>query len=168
MADATERSSLLERVIEPLVERGVEFIVIGGQAETLHGSARVTYDVDLCYERSADNLERLAKALTVLKPTLRGAPADLPFRLDAKSLALGSNFTFNTCEGSLDLLGYLEPIGGFAEAAADAEVVDVGDWKIKVLSLEKLILIKEHIQRPKDRDSLMHLLAIRRIRDEKR
>jgi hypothetical protein len=34
------------------------------------------------------------------------------------------------------------------------------------MSLDDLIRIKEHICRPKDRDSLMHLLAIRRVRGE--
>ena len=45
-----------------LAEHGVEFIVVGGQAEALMGSARVTYDVDLCYRRTPQNLERLATA----------------------------------------------------------------------------------------------------------
>jgi len=35
-----------------LADAGVEFMVIGGQAEALMGSARVTYDVDLCYRRT--------------------------------------------------------------------------------------------------------------------
>jgi hypothetical protein len=47
------------------------------------GSARVTYDVDLCYRRTPANLERLARALRTLSLTLRGAPADLKFRLAA-------------------------------------------------------------------------------------
>ena len=69
----------------------MEFILVGGQAEILHGSARVTFDLDLCYRRSPDNLDRLARALRDLKPTLRGAPADLPFVIDAKSLAGASS-----------------------------------------------------------------------------
>jgi hypothetical protein len=147
------------------VANGVEFLIVGGQAENLHGSARVTYDVDLCYRRTAENLERLANALIPLRPTLRGAPPDLPFRLDAKSLALGSNFTFDTIHGPLDLLGYMEPIGGYDEAIAAALDVGFGPWTVKVLSLDDLIRIKEHIQRPKDRESLMHLRAIRKLRD---
>ena len=62
----------------------------------LLGSPLPTFDVDLCYRRTKDNLQRLAEALQELRPTLRGAPGDLPFRLDAESLALGANFTFNT------------------------------------------------------------------------
>ncbi len=165
MADSIERRSLAEEILEPLIAGGVEFIVIGGQAETLLGSARVTYDVDVCYRRTEGNLERLATALKALKPTLRGAPPDLPFILDARSLALGNNFTFSTEKGPFDLLGYVEPIGGYDEAAINAVEMQLGPWTVKVLSLDDLIRIKEHIQRPKDRDSLMHLLAIRKLRE---
>src|SRR2546428_10767107 len=97
-----------------LAEHGVEFIIVGGQAEALMGSPRVTYDVDLCYRRTPENLGRLARALRTLKLTLRGAPADLRFRLDARALALGSNFTFEVDgEYALDLLAYLEPVGTY-------------------------------------------------------
>jgi predicted nucleotidyltransferase len=82
-------------------------------------------------------------------------------------LALGNNFTFDTDHGPLDLLGYVEPVGGYDEALESAIDMDFGPWRIKVMSLDDLIRIKEHIQRPKDRDSLMHLLALRRVRDEK-
>ncbi|HEX6963050.1 MAG TPA: hypothetical protein VF175_14370 [Lacipirellula sp.] len=164
MDDATARKPPLAHYVEALTGAGVEFLIVGGQAEQFFGSARVTFDVDLCYRRTHENLERLARALTSLKPTLRGAPPELPFRLDAKSLALGSNFTFDTIHGPLDLLGYLEPIGGYEEAAANAVAMEFGPWTVKVLSLDDLIRIKQHLQRPKDRDSLMHLLAIREVR----
>src|SRR6516164_4482757 len=104
MADNTDKPRLVA-IAEHLERHGVEFLVIGGQAAALLGSPVPTYDVDLCYRRTADNLERLARALAELHPTLRGAPPDLPFQLDARSLALGANFTFNTDYGPLDLLG---------------------------------------------------------------
>jgi hypothetical protein len=72
--------SELEAFAEVLLRHGVEFIVIGGQAETLMGSPRVTFDTDLCYRRTPENLKNLAAALKELNPTLRGAPADLPIR----------------------------------------------------------------------------------------
>jgi hypothetical protein len=58
----------LEAIAALFARQGVEFLVIGGQAEYLFGSPRVTYDVDLCYRRSAENLERLARALQALRP----------------------------------------------------------------------------------------------------
>ena len=165
MVDDT-RKSALEQIAEVLLSHGVEFIVIGGQAESLLGSPRVTYDVDLCYRRTPENLKCLAKALREIKPTLRGAPPDLPFAIDAQSLALGSNFTFATAMGPLDLLGWVEPLGQYEVLAQKARVVRVGDLDLRVIDLDDLITIKQHIQRPKDRESLRQLLAIKRIREE--
>ena len=165
MADDTEKSSF-EEIVELLTARGVEFIVIGGQAESLLGSDRPTFDTDLCYRRTPDNLQRLAEAVKELRPSLRGAPPDLPFRLDAQSLALGNNFTFRTTAGDLDLLGYVAPIGDYDAIAPRATTLPLGPSQIKVMSLDDLIQVKQHVNRPKDRDSLMHLLAIKRIRDE--
>ena len=83
MAGDTEKSDLL-RIAEILLAHGVEFIVVGGQAETIFGSARVTVDIDLCYRRTKDNLKRLAAALHEIQPSLRNAPKDLPFVIDER------------------------------------------------------------------------------------
>ena len=66
------------RLLEMLVSGGVEFIIIGGVAATAHGSAHVTTDLDIVYRRTAENIVRLALALSPLKPYLRGAPAGEP------------------------------------------------------------------------------------------
>jgi hypothetical protein len=130
----------------------------------LHGSPIPTYDVDLSYRRSSENLQRLAAALKTLKPTLRGAPPDLPFILDAQSLALGSNFTFDTSLGPLDLLGWVEPLGAYDDFVSRVETMNVGGMAIKVLSLDDLIVIKRHLGRPKDKAVLVQLEAIQRLR----
>lgn len=165
MVDDTGASDL-GRIAEVLNRHGVEFVVIGGQAEVLYGSPRVTYDVDLCYRRTEENLRRLAEALKELRPTLRGAPPDLPFVLDARSLALGTNFTFETPLVPLDLLGWVEPLGDYEALARRARTITVGERDLLVIDLDDLIRIKEHIGRPKDRESLLQLLAIRRLRDQ--
>lgn len=160
-------ASPLERFCTLLADAGVEFMVIGGQAEALMGSSRVTYDVDLCYRRTRENLERLAGALGTLKLALRGAPPDLPFRLDARALALGSNFAFEVDgEYPLDLLAYLEPIGTYDDLLAGSEVVEIGGRPVRVIGLLDLMRIKRHLGRPKDRESLLHLEAIQRLRTE--
>src|SRR5262245_51680884 len=125
MADDIAKPRLLE-FAELFARHGVEFMVIGGQAAVLHGSPLPTFDTDFCYARSAGNLERLAEALKALHPTLRGAPPDLPFRLDAKSIALGANFTFNTDLGPLDLLGWVEPFGPYERLVPHAERIAIG------------------------------------------
>jgi hypothetical protein len=60
---------------------------------------------------------KLAAALRELKPTLRGAPPDVPIILDERALALGRNYTFDTPYGKLDLLAWVEPIGAYEAVA---------------------------------------------------
>ena len=52
-----------EATLKALSDRGVNFVVIGGYAATLHGSAYLTRDLDICYERTPENIERLVSAL---------------------------------------------------------------------------------------------------------
>jgi hypothetical protein len=130
------------------------------------GSPRVTYDVDLCYRRTPDNLERLAAALGTLRLTLRGAPPGLKFRLDAQALALGQDYPFEVDgEYPLDFLGYLEPIGTYDDLLPQTEIVPISGHQVRVIGLDDLIRIKRHIGRPKDRESLLQLEAIRRLRE---
>jgi hypothetical protein len=91
-------------LLETLVRHGVDFVLIGGMAGAARGSAFITLDVDVAYDRSEANLERLAEALRELEATLRGAPPGrLPFVLDARTLSAGANFTFDTRFGPLDI-----------------------------------------------------------------
>jgi hypothetical protein len=164
MEDATARLDLL-KAVELFARHKVEYMVIGGQAAILHGSPQMTYDTDLCYRRTPDNLDRLARALAEIHPTLRGAPPDLPFRLDAQGLALGSNFTFNTDVGPLDLLGWVEPFGAYESLVDRAEEYDLGTACVKAIALDDLIAIKRHIRRPKDQAALFQLEAIKKLRE---
>ena len=163
---ATPKSDL-RQVAEVMDRHRVEFVVIGGQAETLMGSPRVTYDVDLCYRRTPDNLARLAAALTAIDARLRNAPPDLPFVLDARTLGMGSNFTFHTSVVNLDVLGYVEPIGGYDDLLRSAETYQLVDGRVvRTIGLDDLIRVKATIKRFKDGESMYQLLAIRRVRDE--
>src|SRR5688572_5285594 len=142
MADDSEKprseKSDLEKIAEILLRHDVEFLVVGGQAEILMGSPRVTYDTDLCYRRTRENLERLAGALAEIKPSLRGAPPDLPIILDAAALALGSNYTFDTPLGPLDLLGWLEPVGTYDDLAPHSESYKLGEFEVRTIGLDEL------------------------------
>src|SRR5262249_10579376 len=72
-------------LLNALDRKEVDFVVIGGVAGLAHGSAYPTYDLDIAYARGRRNLERLAAALREIRVRLRGAPADLPFQIDAQT-----------------------------------------------------------------------------------
>lgn len=134
-----------------LVRHNVDFVVIGGLAGIAHGSAYPTYDVDVAYERSRENLQRLAGALSELEATLRGAPPGLPFQPDADTLHAGSNFTFDTRHGSLDMLG--DPAGAprYEELRTAASLETLWGVTIRIASLDHLIAMKEAAGRTKDK-----------------
>jgi hypothetical protein len=136
-------------LLAALAEGEVDFVVIGGIAGGAHGSAYPTYDLDVAYARDPDNLERLARVLRAIGATLRGAPADLPLQLDAKMLAEGGNFTFDTQYGPLDIL----PEGAVAydRLRADSVVISVASRQLRVASLDHLIAMKEAAGRTKDK-----------------
>jgi hypothetical protein len=161
----SDASADFVRIIELLSDGHVDFIVIGGQAETLFGSPRMTQDTDVCYSRAPENLARLAEAIASLQPRLRGAPPELPFKLDARTLQMGMNFTLDTEAGPLDLLGYVEPIGAFDRLSDRAEAYAIGDREVRTIALDDLIAVKRHVGRVKDRESLAQLLAIKQLRD---
>ena len=56
------------RLLQTLKAGGVEFILIGGVAANLHGSAQATFDVDVVYSPRRENLQKLVAALGLLLP----------------------------------------------------------------------------------------------------
>lgn len=151
-------------IIGILRAHGVEFIVIGGYAEMIFGSPRMTSDFNACYRRAPENLRRLAAALKELRATPRDFPAGLPFIIDEATLNLGSNFTFTTPLGDLDLLAHVALLGGYEELLKNAETWTFAGQPGPVISLADLLKVKLHINRLKDQESIVQLRAIAEVR----
>jgi hypothetical protein len=149
------------RLFGALTAAGVRFVVIGGVALVARGGARLTNDLDIVYDRAADNLERLVRAVGPLHPRLRGAPADLPFFFDVRSLRSGLNFTLVTDAGELDLLGDVAGLGGYVEALASSSTVALFGHDVALLDLDGLERTKRAAGRAKD---LLDLETIRALR----
>jgi hypothetical protein len=150
------------RALGTLQAHKVEFVLVGGFAAALWGSPSVTVDVDVCYARSPRNMKRLAGALRELNARLRGADEPVPFILDARTLALGDSFTFDTDAGPLDCLGTPSGSEGFDALARTAAVKDIGGGlQVRVASLEDIMLMKRAAGRPKDLIELEVLGALR-------
>ena len=57
-------------LLQVLASGQVDFILVGGVAATIHGSARLTQDIDVVYSRQPKNIARLVDALAPLEPYL--------------------------------------------------------------------------------------------------
>jgi hypothetical protein len=151
-------------MLRVLVEAGVDFVVIGGVAAGLRGSALLTDDLDICYARERENLERLAGALRSLGARLRGPdlPDDLPFDPDARALALGDTFTLRTRLGDLDILATPSGTMGFPDLDQAATTFRIAEGlQVRVCSLDDLIRMKRAARRTKDLIQLEDLAALR-------
>ena len=147
-------------VIRRLSESGVECIVVGGLAGTVHGSSRLTQDIDFVYARTPANIERLVAALEPHSPYLRGAPPGLPFEWDSARVERGLNFTLTTDLGDIDLLGEITGGGDFDALLPHSVEVELFGCRCRCLDLPELIRTKHAAGRPKDLEALAELEAL--------
>ena len=144
-----------------LSEAGVECIIIGGVAAAVHGAARATFDLDIVYRRTPENVRRLVLALTPYHPYLRGAPPGLPFRWDVATIQHGLNFTLTTDIADLDVLGEIVGGGGYDALLPSTVVIRAFGVDCRLLNLDRLIEVKRAAGRPKDFEAIAELETIR-------
>ena len=148
-------------ILDTLRRHNVQFVLIGGMAGSAHGSPSITRDLDVCYQREKENLERLAAALRELDAKPRGVDDEVPFLLDAMTLRAGDRFTFETKYGSFDILGTPSGTRGYDDLMESATEMDIDGLTVAVASLDDLIAMKHAAGRPKDRVEVEILIALR-------
>lgn len=157
------------RALRVFQTHAVRHVVIGGYAASLLGTQIMTADLDICYERTTENMKRLAAALNEMNAKLRVARVeeDLPFILDHLSLAAGDSFAFTTDAGDVDVLATPSGSGGFRDLDADASTYELGEGlQVRVVSLDDLIRMKEAAGRAKDQAHLHVLSDLRDLLNE--
>lgn len=152
-----------DRLLPRLVGRGVDFVVVGGMAMVLHGSARVTHDLDICYATDRTNLDLLGSVLVELGATLHGVEDQVPFVPDGATLRRAGILTLDTPDGRLDLL--FQPAGArsYDELRQRAVRMDLGGYGVLVASLDDLAAMKRAAGRAKDLVDLEEIEVIRRL-----
>jgi hypothetical protein len=153
------------RLLRALVDAGVDFVVIGGVAAVLHGSARNTFDLDICFASDPHNLEVLGSALLGLDARLRG-PHPVPFVPDAAALKRIEVLTLVTTAGDLDVLRAPSGAPRYDVLRGHADRYDVGGFEVRVACVEDLIAMKTAAGRAKDLADIEELEAILRLRSE--
>ena len=159
---------MFEEILAALVARNIRFVLVGGVAATVHGSARFTIDLDICYDTSPDNVARLVTLLSEWKAYLRGVEPGLPFILDARTFRTTPLLTLTSSMGAIDLLVHVPGVGDYRAASAKSEPVQIGAVEFRVLTLEALIASKQAVRRKKDVEHLIELEAILALRREGR
>lgn len=149
-----------------LSEAGVEFVIVGGVAIRSHGGNYVTEDLGICYLQTNDNLRKIANVLTPLKPRPRNFAENLPYIFDWTTLQHGTNFTFATSMGDLDLLGEVKGVGSYSDLVPVSVQVDLDGFSTRILSIPSLIVAKRAAGRPKDEAGLLVLEALQAAQND--
>lgn len=147
-------------LLKALIAEEVVFVVVGGVAANIHGSSVGTYDFDVVAPLTLDNCERILKALGPHSPRFYQSFGKPRVERTAEQLSAFRNLYFSTDLGVIDLLGSLPPVGDYERVAAKAETVMLFGLACKVVSLEDLIAVKQHVGRPKDKLVEVELRAI--------
>lgn len=151
-------------IVRVLVERGVDFVVIGGYAAIAHGSAQLTRDIDICFAPDEANRHTLGEVLIELEARLSAVPDEVPFVPDAETLKHVEVLTLMTRDGRLDVLRPPAGAPAYQALRRHAVLYEVDGVLVPVASLEDLIGMKRAAGRDKDRIALEELEVIRRLR----
>jgi predicted nucleotidyltransferase len=152
-----------DEILQRLTARGVDFVVVGGIAAVLHGSARNTFDLDICFATDRANLDALGDVLVGLDARLRGVADEVPFVPDGEALRKVELLTLSTSAGNLDLLAVPPGAPPYQRLRRNAARFDLGGFTVNVASIDDLIAMKATAGRPKDQQDVAELKAIGRL-----
>jgi predicted nucleotidyltransferase len=153
----------VEQILRRLTAAGVDFVVIGGIALVLSGSARLTRDLDIVFAADPANLEALGGVLVGLEAKLREIDEDVPFVPDARTLASVELLTLSTAAGWLDVHRTVDGAPPYRTLRRNAVRVNLGDFAVLVASPHDLIAMKQAAGRPQDIADIAELEAILRL-----
>lgn len=153
-------------VFSALNAGGVRYVVVGGVAVVLHGHARLTVDLDLVVELAPEPARTAVEVLLSLGflPRLPVDPhdfADATVReqwVRKRNLQVFSLYHPDDPLQEVDLFAtYPLP---FDELVADADVVQLGDVRVPVVSVPHLVRLKRAAGRPRDLEDVEALLRL--------
>jgi hypothetical protein len=140
----------LNRLLERLSDSGIEFVVVGGFAATLHGSTMVTRDIDVCAPLDSETVHKLRAALRDIKPTHRLTSQQLSFLESPPAGTEVRNLYLQTELGAVDILSSIKGVGDFARVREGAIEIELFGRRCLIMSLQDLIVAKEALGREKD------------------
>ncbi len=128
----------------------------------LYGANSVTSDCDLAFEKSTENLKRMAAALKELGARPVRASEDGEFELDF-SILLAPFMHLKTEVGPVDLINRLPNIGSFQELYDRALILEVDGVEIRIAAIEDLIRLKSDSTRERD---ALHISMLKTILEQ--
>jgi hypothetical protein len=125
------------RLLRILLKRKVRFMVVGLSAATLQGAPVVTQDIDLWFENLGEL--KISQALQEV-----GAAYVPPSNFNPPMLA-------GTGAELFDIVLRMDGLASFADEIKNCVEIPLGRQKLKVLSLERILVSKIAANRAKDK-----------------
>jgi hypothetical protein len=152
-------------LLERLVEAGVDFVIIEGLAGVVHGCTYVTQDIDICCDFSPVNLLTLQRAISDLHPLHRMTPKRKKLQLTEQMCGQFKNLYLDTDIGQLDCLSFIDGLGDYSQVKRESVFIEVEEMEVRVLSLDALIKSKKSMSRPRDKEAILQLEAIKELKN---
>ena len=153
-------------LLELLVKAGVDFIIVGGFAGVVYGCTYITQDIDICCDFSVDNLLLLQKALSNVHPVHRMTGNRQQLELTKENCSQYKNLYLDTDIGQLDCLSFIDGLGDYQKVKQASELIRVEDMQLRVLNLDALIKAKKAMNRPRDKEAILQLEAIKKLKKQ--
>jgi hypothetical protein len=156
-------------ILTELRGAGVEFIVCGGIAAALHGVERMTLDLDISLDFTNENVRRFLEVMEKLGLEPRvPVPADVLLDREAVEVIVREKnalvFTFEDKERPYRHVDvFLTEELAYESLARHCHTLTIGDRTVSLLSIDKLIELKERVKPPRAKD-VFDLQELRRIR----
>lgn len=148
-----------------LAEAGVDFVIVDGFAGVVYGAPLPTQTIDICCDFSTANLLALQKAVSDLHPIHRMTPKRQKFELTEETCGQFKNLYLDTDIGQLDCLSFIDGLGDYQKVKQASEVIEVENLQLRVLSVDALIETKKAMNRPRDKEAVLQLEAIKKLRN---
>lgn len=155
-------------ILNALTADGVEFIIVGGVAARLHGSTRLTHDLDIVPKLDEESWKRLIDAIWNLntrpripetKQRIENIENVRQWIVEKNMLAL--SFRSESGQAEIDLL--VSESDNFEALKARAEQITVGQVVYFVAGIDDLIAMKRKAGRPQD---ILDIDILERIKEQ--
>lgn len=148
----------LKEILISLAAAEIKFVICGGVAVVLHGVERLTMDIDLAVSMDHDNLSSLIIVMQNIGMVPRvPVPAETLLNPDMRKIMVEEKnaivFTFIDRKNpyrQVDI--FIQNENLYTELIEDASFVKISGYKIPVISLNKLILMKKKVNPPREKD----------------
>ena len=158
----------LREIIVALADAKVDFVIGGGVACVLQGVERFTLDLDVAVKLTTLNLEKFIGAMNALglvprvpvQPESLLDPAFRKMVVEEKNALVFTFIDLKDPRRHVDL--FLRDDLSYEALANHCDVVVLDRRKVSIVSVEKLLEIKESIDPPRDKDQL-DIAALRKM-----